>query len=295
MIPPHVKSASDLVTSRQSTVSGFIAQASEKNAKAELYLSDARQLQSALSRSDSVHDLVSNVGLLDHLLAASGLSDKAKSWLKASEKKNSVEQLLRRVADSHPEDWRQEILYRFLLTRGDSLGGSMRNLTGASAGEALVHSIMEALQRISVQPKVTHSDTGKVQELEWDGRLLLFDKKPRFFGKSIDAILLKTTDRCSQSREIIERRDRYIACGELKGGIDPAGADEHWKTANTALARIRDTFEKDKVHLFFVGAAIEASMAEEIFTQCKDGRLSFAANSTVQKQLTSLSDWIVQL
>lgn len=27
-----------------------------------------------------------------------------------------------------------------------------------------------------------------------------------------------------------------------KGGIDPAGADEHQKTENTALNRIRDSF-----------------------------------------------------
>jgi hypothetical protein len=32
--------------------------------------------------------------------------------------------------------------------------------------------------------------------------------------------------------------------GELKGGIDPAGADEHWKTARTALQRIDDAFRK---------------------------------------------------
>jgi len=30
--------------------------------------------------------------------------------------------------------------------------------------------------------------------------------------------------------------------GELKGGIDPAGADEHWKTANKALDKMRKPF-----------------------------------------------------
>src|SRR2546430_13027557 len=50
----------------------------------------------------------------------------------------------------------------------------------------------------------------------------------------------------------------YIALGELKGGIDPAGADEHWKTARTALARIQAVFTQSglRPHTFFVGAAI---------------------------------------
>ncbi|MBS0015962.1 MAG: type II site-specific deoxyribonuclease [Arthrospira sp. SH-MAG29] len=30
-----------------------------------------------------------------------------------------------------------------------------------------------------------------------------------------------------------------LALSELKGGIDPAGADEHWKTAQASLNRIR--------------------------------------------------------
>jgi hypothetical protein len=295
MTLPHVKKPADLVTSRKATVDGFLTQAAEKNLKAESYLSDARELQAALTISKSIHELVLKVELLDHLLAASGLSDKAKGWLSRAEQRDSVEQLLSRVAESHPEDWRQEILFRFLLTRGDSLGGSMRNHTGASAGESLVNSIVTALGRLRIQPEVTRSDKGKVQALRWSGRLLLFDKKPRFVSKSIDSILLKSADRTTSPQELIERRDCYLACGELKGGIDPAGADEHWKTANSALGRIREIFPGNTVSLFFVGAAIESSMAEEIFAQLGDGRLSFAANATVPAQLASLTDWLVQL
>jgi len=63
-----------------------------------------------------------------------------------------------------------------------------------------------------------------------------------------------------------EATKSYIAMGELKGGIDPAGADEHWKTARAALDRIRKAFSKVEVspHNFFVGAAIAKRMAQEI-------------------------------
>lgn len=43
--------------------------------------------------------------------------------------------------------------------------------------------------------------------------------------------------------QIVRRDDKAIMFGELKGGIDPAGADEHWKTGNSALNRIRTNFK----------------------------------------------------
>ncbi len=85
--------------------------------------------------------------------------------------------------------------------------------------------------------------------------------------------------------------------GELKGGIDPAGADEHWETANTALTRIRNAFaELDKnIHTIFIGAAIESAMAREIFTQCESKKLSNCANLTKPKQLAEICSWFVNL
>ena len=89
----------------------------------------------------------------------------------------------------------------------------------------------------------------------------------------------------------------YIALGELKGGIDPAGADEHWKTARTSLSRIRDAFNGHELspHLFFVGGAIENSMAEEIWNQLEDNTLGNAANLTDANQVASLCRWLCNL
>ncbi len=96
---------------------------------------------------------------------------------------------------------------------------------------------------------------------------------------------------------IIYSYDRYIGLGELKGGIDPAGADEHWKTANSALNRIRTAFSKNNLnpHIFFIGAAIENSMATELFRQLQKGTLSNAVNLTIDDQLTSICNWIINL
>jgi len=95
--------------------------------------------------------------------------------------------------------------------------------------------------------------------------------------------------------ELLADKSKYLACGELKGGIDPAGADEHWKTANSALSRIRSAFGRNAPALFFVGAAIEASMAKEIFKQLKSGKLSHAANLHEDEQVNDLVDWLLSL
>ena len=123
----------------------------------------------------------------------------------------------------------------------------------------------------------------------------MFDKKPKFINKNIDAILLDTSVTIPAGTTHLEQPSSFVACGELKGGIDPGGADEHWKTASSAFQRIRDFFTTNPPHLFFVAAAIEASMAGEIFSQLQTGRLEYAANLTAPQQLTDLADWLISL
>ena len=94
----------------------------------------------------------------------------------------------------------------------------------------------------------------------------------------------------------INELNNYVLLGELKGGI-PAGADEHWKTANTALSRVRKKFISNgiKVPLIFIGAAIEKSMSQEIFNQYLNGEIANCANLTIDNQLFSLCNWLVKL
>jgi type II restriction enzyme len=117
--------------------------------------------------------------------------------------------------------------------------------------------------------------------------------------KNVDlSVLDGTIDKLRRGKKsLIHRIEAYVALGELKGGIDPAGADEHWKTANSALERMRRSFSKKKKRpqTFFIGAAIENSMAEEIYRQLRSGALNNAANLTNDDQLTSVCKWIVNL
>jgi hypothetical protein len=123
----------------------------------------------------------------------------------------------------------------------------------------------------------------------------VFNKKPSFVGKNVDACILQ----CAQEQYDAKRNDpaAYLALGEIKGGVDPAGADEHWKTARTTLQRVRTEFSKQEKspHTFFIGAAIVQGMADEIWDQLEKGVLTNAANLTSPNQVASIAQWLAQL
>ena len=130
----------------------------------------------------------------------------------------------------------------------------------------------------------------------WENRTLLMDRRVGIVRKNVDAIMFNTKERLSDAG-LLGRHDLVLAAGEIKGGIDPAGADEHWKTASAALDRIRTAFADEGLspHLFFVGAAVAAAMAREIFAMLGNGRLTHAANLNVPKQVKDLTSWLVSL
>ena len=126
-------------------------------------------------------------------------------------------------------------------------------------------------------------------------RLLLFNAKIPLVNNNIDICLFKGTT--SEYYDIVKHPNKTIMLGELKGGIDPAGADEHWKTGNAALGRIRSAYKTANISVLtsFIAAAIEVKMAKEIWDQLVSGILSNAANITIDHQLTMYCDWLINL
>jgi hypothetical protein len=118
-------------------------------------------------------------------------------------------------------------------------------------------------------------EIGNTKGISWKtaekkSRTLYLNTIVHFMVNNIYVILLKTSH-TEDIRQAISKSGHYIALGELKGGIDPADADEHWKTAKTALDRIKAAFKKDGLapRLFFISAAIENKMAVEVFGNMK--------------------------
>lgn len=295
MIPKFIKTASDLQTKHHSICNGFLKQALQKTKKAKPFVKEAKDFYNALKKVKSVNILLTSPKYRDNLAYACGFSEKAKSQLTEDELNRAIKKVLTRIHKEVGEKFREDILYRYLLTKGDSLGGSMRNLTGSSAGNKLTDKIIQRLSGSKKKIQIAKSKTGKIQRIIWNGRTLLFDVTPGLVRKNIDVILLRNKNSDVSERELLANKDNYLAFGELKGGIDPAGADEHWKTASSALGRIRAAFGRKTPALFFIGAAIEASMSKEIYRQLKNNKLTYAANLNEDKQVNDLVDWLLSL
>lgn len=301
----YVQSSKDLVTPIDITQSGFLQQALRKTREASPYVDQAKRLVDKLQVVHAPQELLGFPEIRNDLVTAAGFSDKSTNYFSPSQLEQALLKVLQEIEQKAGPDWRAEITYRFLLTRGDTLGGVMRNIMGAEAKVKFIEAILAALRDRNIKPTVSRTEADKVQQISWSRRILLFDKTPKIIGKNIDATLLKqqhdertllpSSEGYLPVAALLGNRESYLACGEVKGGIDPAGADEHWKTASGALSRIREKFEGKPPKLFFVGAAIENSMATEIFNHLQSGMLNYAANLNKPQQLSDLASWLVSL
>jgi type II restriction enzyme len=307
----HLNSSEDLETSYEAIRAGFVALALEKNRRASPFIAEARALKSAASKAETPADLLDMAEIQPGLLTAAGVSDKATKHLQDSDKREAVKGLIENFLEPAGANFVEELVFRFLLIRGDTLGGSMRNVGGFIAQKKLTRAILACLQLAGQKCHWLHANTKAWAELpsdnadvelslrglSWNGskgpRTLLYNTTVPLVGNNVDLSVLK----CSfseLSRKIKHTPSYYIALGELKGGIDPGGADEHWKTAGSALNRIQKPFNQKKLKpdIFFIAAAIEAKMAAEIWELLKAGKLANAANLTDDDQISSITSWL---
>jgi hypothetical protein len=310
----HLKSAKDLTTTYEAVRAGFVALALEKNRRATPFVAEARALKVAASKAKTPADLLKIADIQSALVTAAGVSDKATNHLQASDRREAVNGLIRKFLEPAGANFVEELVFRFLLTRGDTLGGSLRNIGGFMAQKKLTRSIIARLKLGGKSCLWLHSETKAWSNLPEDDadvelylrglswktshgpRTLLYNVTIPLTRNNVDLLLFDCAAN-NLTREVIRTPSAYIALGELKGGIDPAGADEHWKTARTALTRIRDAFSKHKLkpYTFFIGAAIETKMASEIWIMLKRGNLQNAANLTDEDQIASITGWLCSL
>ncbi len=310
----HLKSSKDLETPYEAIRAGFVALALEKNRRATPFVAMARALKAAASKAPAPKDLLAIPEIQPALLAAAGVSDKATNHLQEADKAEAISGLIRTFLEPAGVNFVEELVFRFLLTRGDTLGGAMRNVGGFMAQKKLTRSLLahfklagKSCQWLQTETKQWHlvpNDDADVElqprGLSWvsakGARTLIYNLTVPIVRNNVDLCLFD----CDSSRisaDVYKTPAAYIAFGELKGGIDPAGADEHWKTARSALNRINSAFEKKglKPRTFFIGAAIEAKMASEIWSLLKTGALANAANLTDEIQVAAITRWLCAL
>jgi hypothetical protein len=310
----HLRSSKDLQTSHEAIRAGFVALALEKNRRATPLVAEARALKVAAARARKPTDLLRIDGIQSGLLTAAGVSEKASQHLHEADKRAAIEGLIGNFLEPAGGEFVEELVFRFLLTCGDKLGGSMRNVGGFMAQRKLTRALLACLKLAGMPCQWRRSKTTtwaalpdddsdvelNLTGLSWSGptraRTLLYNLTVPIVRNNVDLSLLSCAPK-ALTRTIMKAPSSYIALGELKGGIDPAGADEHWKTAHTALVRIRSAFAKRKLkpHTFFVGAAIEARMAVDNWGMLRNGMLQNAANLTSDDQIAAVANWLCAL
>ena len=164
----HLRSNDDLVTSYEATRAGFVALALEKNRRSTPYVAEARALQEAASQARTPADLLTIKGIEAGLLTAAGLSNKALVHLLPEDKVEAINGLIKNFLEPAGEKFIEELVFRFLLTRGDALGGSMRNIGGVLAQRKLTRAIISSLKIAGIAYRWQHSKTRQWTDMSDD-------------------------------------------------------------------------------------------------------------------------------
>lgn len=311
-----IKSAESLITTHEETRAGFLSIALEKNRVGDPYVKSALAFKAMEAHTHHAEELLTIPEVRPFLITAAGLSEKSLSYLNEDDQTMAIQELIDKFLKPAGEYYIDEATFRYLLIKGDAVGGTMRNKIGALGQERLIRAIFSSMSVRGLRCDRLNTDSKRwgvvdlgaagvesnIKALHWNNgngeRVLAFNAKIPTVNKNVDICLFAcNTDEYAQGK-IVNRNDRALMFGELKGGIDPAGADEHWKTGNSALNRIRTSFASagyPEMMTSFVGAAIERAMAEEIFEQLSSGVLTNATNLTNNNQLIEYCNWLIAL
>jgi len=310
-----VTSADSLVTTKITRRKGFLEFVHKRNRESIDYLDKAKAFKALLTnKTAKASDILKSIKEKGPLIEAAGVSAKAKAHLDDDDVEKILSDFVKNVLEPAGPFYVKEATYRYLLTQGDALGGKMRNIVGRLARSKLTDAIIGQFKAkgygfkfATDKTRFNDGDSYKrdhsidVKSLFWfvrkkEPRTLIYDQTSPIVGKNIDiTIINKSVSNLNEVKlkEYLRTPEVYVKLGELKGGIDPAGADEHWKTGSTALKRIREKLGV-KVKIFFVGAAIEKAMAGEIYTQYKSENINNCANLHDDDQLNCLCEWLVE-
>jgi hypothetical protein len=320
MINNYIQKPSDLVTTHESQRNGFLEYALRKSKESIPYIDKAKTLKLILEqKTKNPKDILELDEIKGSCVEAAGVSVKANNYLSKDDLNAILDEFIKEFLEPAGKQYIEELIYRYLLTLGDALGGRMRNIVGSIANEKLNRFVISQLQVLKLDFSYFNKTSQKwlnaidytidqvsdIRSIQWTlntgaKRQVIYNLTVPIVNKNIDLVVLNCHSNKLSGKEfkdIIQNPENYEIIGELKGGIDPAGADEHWKTANTALTRVRESFKQHNINLplVFIGAAIETSMSKEIFSQYIKGEITNCANLTVDNQFVNLCNWLVTL
>jgi type II restriction enzyme len=282
-----------LVTTKQETVRGFSRQC---KARARWLLYSIDLISKEIEKNELSDEILRKIY---------GISNKAYSHIN---KEDKFKELIEEIESFLKEEINEKEIkhYKKLFaigTEGDSIGGSLRNWTGKISEFEFYSKLFNSRLFKDYEIEVEFSDemhtlnlanfskhmksyiktmeekpykfkeSPNLKSIKMNDYKLLCNRTPKWIGKNIDMIIVKENVSSTQ----IEKDDCTLF-GEIKGGFDPAGSDEHWKTAKSALDRIRRQQGNKEWNYIFAGRCIVDSVADEIIEMIDNGDLSFAIN-----------------
>ncbi len=214
---------------------------------------------------------------------------------------------------------------------GESIGGSWRNEVGRLAYAEVIGNLLRHLHDNGCLSTVVYDLKGRlaIEAEDEEGEFVARDNlltSGEDFPERLEEIeskrvVYKTISlhngnelRLNRQIEWIDREGTSYKIGpdlsaispgeaftwgsELKGGADPAGSDEHWKTATRAFERILDAVEKTgrpKPKLSFMATILVDRVAREAALWIQQGKLTSVYNLTqiaesIEKREAFLSD-----
>lgn len=145
MFNKFITSPNDLVTTHEQTRAGFLSIALEKNMVGDPYVKRALAFKTMVSETTCPDDFLDMPAVRPFVLTASGLSDKAMNYLDEDDKTLAIKELIDNFLKPAGENYIDETIYRYLLVKGDAMGGTMRNRIGALGQEKRFESIRSTI------------------------------------------------------------------------------------------------------------------------------------------------------
>lgn len=195
---------------------------------------EARALQEAASKARTSADLLTINEIESGLLTAAGLSDKSLVHLQPEDKQEAINSLIENFLEPAGVKFVEELVFRFLLTRGDTLGGSMRNIGGALAQRKLTRTVVSTLAIAGIRYRWQHSKTRQwadmtdddseielsLRGLSWEkggeSRTLIYNLTVPLVKNNVDMSLFNLSPEELEPAGYKSAKS-YIALGELKG------------------------------------------------------------------------------
>lgn len=142
----YILSAESLVTPHEETRAGFLSIALEKNREGDPIVKEALAFKAAVAHTRCAEDLLMIPQIRPFLITAAGLSEKSLSHLSEDDRTMVIRELIERFLKPAGADYIDEAACRYLLVKGDALGGKMRNKIGSSGQERLLRALFSCMR-----------------------------------------------------------------------------------------------------------------------------------------------------